>query len=343
MSDEYEELDLYDVEVDEQTGEVKKVPLPAEPVDAPKKIKGSVSLVKDYQACPAKAYGRITRQKQTKGVALVMGIAVHSGLEGYTQEDRDPIPVFISAFKEEADRNELPQGKDYDDGMRNGLACVSAGKAILDKVDPFNRKTLKQNIKPENVERYFLVMRGTRTFTGKIDAIRMYDPGDPRGTYAIVDWKTGKNAPAAMELKSDLQFSMYPWACKLDPKLPTFGIWASALVYMHLRGKSVEKTAAGTTSRKKDAKKQYDFPTSRTEEQVERDFVQTIDPIMEQMESGIWYRNQGKNCSWCGFFNKENLRCEVQIPSDGNQLSLLSDAEVQGSIKAQLKPYSENG
>ena len=312
MNDELEEVDLFDV--DETTKEVIR-PVNSEPdANLAKQIKGSVSLIKAYEQCPAQAYGRITRQYQEKGVALVNGIAVHEALEKYIKDDVDPQAYYMRALQFEAEKNKVSLiGRDGDEAKKVGAECVGAAVGILNH----QGKTgipLKDRMDKDLVEKGFTIFRNGRKYVGKMDFVMFTGPEQ----YVIGDWKTGKNAPDPYELNTDLQFSMYAYAAMHDESMKTYGIWAERGVYMHLRGVSTEFDKNGKRVPKTRTKKplQYDFPTNRTQVQVEEDFLTRIEPVMQDMEDGRWRRTKGKPCSWCSYFDKERVRCTVEIPQD---------------------------
>ena len=308
-----EEIDLFDV--DEETGEVTRAETPEPDANRAKNIRGSVSLIKAYMQCPAQAYGRITRQKQEKGVALINGIAVHEAIEKYIKDDVDPQAYYLKTLALEAELNKVALNtKDGDEAKRTGTECVGAAVGILD-YEGTTGTTLKERMDKDLVECSFNVERGGRKYIGKIDFAVFAQDGT---RYFLGDWKTGRNSPDQFELDNDLQFSMYPYATAHDPALKTFGKWPEYGVYMHLRGQSTEFDKSGKRVPKNRSKERlkYDFPTKRTPEKVEADFVNTIEPVMSLMEEGHFPRYQGKSCSYCSFFDKEKQRCGVEIPTD---------------------------
>jgi hypothetical protein len=341
MNAEMQEVSLFDV--DTNTGKVLS-PVNTEPdANLAKSIRGSVSLIKAYQQCPAQAYGRITRQKQSKGVALVNGIAVHEALEKYIKEDADPQKTYLSVLNYEAGRNEVSlNGKAADEARKVGTECVGAGVGILN----FKGTTgvpLKDRMDKDLVEKGFSIFRNGRKYVGKMDFIVVTADGE---RYFIGDWKTGRNAPDKFELDTDLQFSMYAYAAANDETFKTFGKWQEYGVYMYLRGQSREFGSGGRRVAKNVTKQalQYDFPTKRTPEQVEKQFVSTIEPVMSQMEAGVFPRYEGKSCSYCAFFDKAKERCGVEIPTDSlsqPQTQLFDSKVLTESKAAKLKPYSE--
>lgn len=352
--DEDVEIDLLQYEVDETSGEMRKTDRPIVDPQEPKNISMSVSLIKAYQECPAQAYGRITRQPQNKGVALVNGIAVHEGLEKLVTERKDPKKTFDSVFRYEAEKNGiLMTDKDVTSSYASGGICIdnALSENLLGKPMSDGRK-FYEHIDPNLTEKLFVVFRNGWRWSGKMDFMHR----NPEGELSIQDYKTGKMAPSPYDLKHDIQFSVYPWAAQLDEKFSTYGEWAKRSVWLHLRGKTIEKTDTGATSRKKGAKKQFAFSTTRTPEEVEQHFVETIDPIVEAMAEGKWRRDR-KSCSWCSFFDKDKQQCRVEIPLDGkgrleragdeqakvkaqNALPLFSEGQLAESTNGKLKPYA---
>jgi hypothetical protein len=233
--------------------------------------------------------------------------------------------------------------------------CLTAGLTILTHVGPSGIPYYK-TLDKDYVERGFAIERNGRKYVGKLDLVAIKDDG----SYSVVDYKTGKTAPDDWKLKSDLQFSMYAYATYSDPNMArTVGRFMERGVYLHLRGKSLEKVASGLRAKSvKDTKDksliQYSVPVKRTEEQIE--------PVMGLMEAGAWFRNIGDDCKWCGFWNKDKQRCEVEIPLDATEKvkeleakrldhkpaptpndepqMLFDKSVVTESRKAGLKPYS---
>lgn len=347
LAEELEELELFDV--DPATGKVKRPESNEPDANLAKTIKGSVSLIKAYQQCPAQAYGRITRQKQAKSIALVQGIAVHEAIEKYIKYDKDPIKEFMSALAFEAERNDIPlKGPQAEEARKVGPECVGAAVGILSHKGP-SGVPLKERMDKDLIEKGFTVFRNGRKYVGKMDFLVFI--GDEK--YIIGDWKTGKNAPDKAELNNDIQFSMYAYAGLNDPNLKTYGLWPEYSVYMHLRGQSREIDANGRRVPKNRTKQplQYDFPTQRTQEQVERQFVTQIEPAMSAMEAGHFGRWEGgKACSYCSFWDKSKERCTVEIPTDAllkkkddvPQEALFGERVLTESKAATLKPYSDN-
>jgi hypothetical protein len=51
-------------------------------------------------------------------------------------------------------------------------------------------------------------------------------------------------------------------------------------------------------------------------EEIEKQFDETIEPIMAQMEAGVWFKNPQKHCTFmCSYYNKKTMRCEAEIPT----------------------------
>jgi hypothetical protein len=358
MADEDDvEIDLDDWDVDE-TGQVVKVTA-TEPIPAPKTVRGSVSLINDYLACPAKAYGRITRQVQHKGIALAKGIAVHEALEAFIKEDGnlDAEKTFLSVLDFECDKNLIAKTNEkYAEARKTGLYCTIAGVTILKKPGSSSGTPLFQRLDKEYVERGFAIERNGRKYVGKMDFVMFVrDKNSERQSYVIGDWKSGKTAPNDIKLLTDLQFSMYAYAGMYDINSPkTYGTWMHHGTYVHLPGQSLERHPSGKRKSVKDVKNpdmiQRDFTVQRTQEQVEADFTDTIEPVMEQMEKGVWFRKRTEDCSWCGFWSSEKMTCTVELPSDAKQrireaneeqmLSLITHSELTESKKAGLKPYA---
>lgn len=356
MSDDLEELDLDALDIDAE-GNIVKNDKPPEPTDTPREIKGSASLIDDYRTCPAKAYGRITRQPQEKGLPLFLGTSVHTTLEKFAKSrgQIDAVETFKKELKFEAERNNFDlKNKEGEDATTTGIRCVSAGVTVLSSAG--RGVPLYQRLDPEYIERFFVIYRNGRKYVGKMDLIT---PINDWERYVIVDYKTGKNAPDPYELKESIQFSMYDYAAFTDESSTrTYGMWPERDVYLHLRGQSTEFHPSGKRKSAKDSKKplKYDFPSKRTPQDVERHFNTVIEPAMAAMEAGVWFRGKPENCSWCGFFDKAKQRCTVQLPGDTLNLDdyvetkraepnaqplLFSEAAIVASRKAGLKPYTD--
>lgn len=353
--EELEDVDESTLDIDFTTGEVRRAESVEPDASRASNIRGSASLIKAYQVCPAQAYGRITRQRQTKTLALVNGIAVHTGLESYALEDgKDPQSVYADSLKHEAERNEVSLSGDAATKAKAvGQECIGAGMAILDST--INATTpLKARINKNDIEVGFTFTRNNFLYVGKMDFMVF----KPSGSYYVADWKTGKNPPSGKgpglyyELDKDIQFTLYAEGAAQDEKLSirTHGNIPDWSVYIHLRGASAEFDKNGRRVDKRRTKKplQYDFPTKRSQEEIDWSFVSVIEPEMQNMTDGRWSRRPGKACSNCGYFNKEKLRCEVEIPQDSQlkkepQLSLIGDTEITESRASKLKPYSDKG
>lgn len=307
-----DDVDLADVDL--STGEY--VPgglfVPEKPKPTPG-IRFSATLIKAYQRCPASAYGKMTRQPETKGLPLVNGIAVHGGLEMFLRDERDAVQEFNRQFKFEAEKNSISiTSDDAEKKRQEGEKMVASGQTLLSAPNkegvPFNQRVDKNLI-----ESFFSIERDGRLFVGKFDLIHFTDRDLQR--YSVIDYKTNKTMPGKFELDSDIQFSMYAWAAANDPTMPTYGVFPETNTWLHLRGKNIAKDENGKTVLKvKDKKWQFSFPTIRTPESVEQDFQETIIPIAEAIENNEWRRDKGDHCSWCGFFDRTNQRCGVDLP-----------------------------
>ena len=310
MTDE-DDIDLSNVDM--ETGEYVPGGLFTKPVQDKASIRYSISLIKDYQKCPAKAYARITRQPGSKSLALVNGIAVHGAMEMFLKEERDAVSEFHRQFDYEAEKNDIPaKGDDAEKKRAEGEKMAACGQELLSKPTgdgtPFNR-----TVDPSLVESFFNIEREGRLFVGKFDLIHFRNREEKR--YAVIDFKTNKTVPNQFELDSDTQFSMYAWAAANDPKLPTYGTYPEQNTWLHLRGKNIAKDENGKTILKvKDKVWQYSFPTPRTEQSVEDDFKYTIMPVVEAIERGEWRRDKGEACAWCPYFDFVKKRCGAEIP-----------------------------
>lgn len=321
-------------------------------------IRGSASLIKAYQTCPAQAYGRITRQKQSKTLALVNGIAVHSGLESYAREDgQDPQVVYADTLKLEAERNEVSlTGDTVAKAKTVGQECIGAGMAILDSTRG-STIPLKKRIDKNLIEVGFTFTRNGFLYVGKMDFM-VFRPVQMI-QYSVCDWKTGKNPPKGKqvgeyyELDKDIQFTLYSEGAVQDEHLKrlTTGVYPQWSVYLHLRGATQEWDEKTGKRLPKNSKKltkplQYEWPTKRDKEENDWQFATIIEPEMQNMTDGRWSRRPGRACDNCGFFNKRKLRCEVEIPADADlknktQISLIDHAELTASRAAKLHPYSD--
>ena len=307
-----EELDLSAVEL---THDGKLIPRATAPelfqtvqqVVTPE-LRLSVSLIKDYDSCPAKAYARITRQKSTKTLSLINGSALHQGVEEYIKHRTDIRRTYTAYLKENADKNKLslstPENVKF---LEKFYPVVDLAKEELD------RDGWVDKLDPSLVEVPFEFRRNGRLYLGKIDAI---DPLDrAKGLFSIVDLKTGKTVPSRTAFDADMQYSMYYIGAYSDPKLPTFGKWPTEGIWWHARGKNVAKREDGTTDKRKGmAVMQYKFKTVRTLEEVEQQFVESIEPAVELMEEGRWRKVRGAQCDWCSYFDKIKQRCTVELP-----------------------------
>jgi len=266
-------------------------------------IRFSVSLIKDYRTCGAKAYGRINKLPQTKSIALVKGSSVHTSIESGIKNEKPPIDYFREAIRAEADANEI--SLDNEAGQEAIAECekmLGSAWTILSHQGA-DGKPFYEKIDKGLVENFFRIERDGRTYVGKFDLMHFETPED----YSILDWKTNRNSPNETTLSQDLQFSMYAWAAKNAKDLKTFGKFPKRLVWLHLRGKNI-----GTRSK---PKYQYSFPTPRTEEQVEQQFLDVVEPAAKAIERGEWYKPvDGEPCTYCGFWDKNKKRCTIELP-----------------------------
>lgn len=308
-----DDIDLANIEVDPETGEIKPAAKPElfQPQDAKPQVRFSVSLIEDYAACPAKAYARITKQPSTKSLALVLGSAVHNSIEQLLKYRRNPKDTYLAAFELECEKNQLVSTSEEAQKKKlEGDKMLGAAYTILSK-EGQDGKPFYEKVDPTLVERFFRIERQGRVYTGKFDLLHFSSPGD----YAIIDFKTNKTLPNQETLDKKLQFSLYSWAASADPAMPTYGLWPSRSVWLHLRGKNVARNESGKAERKEALKEyKYSFPTTRTPEEVERVFNDTVEPIAEQIEQGRWYRTEGEQCGWCQYYDRAKGRCGVTLP-----------------------------
>lgn len=329
------DLDLEGLEVDETTGEVRRVSKPAAPASVSTKLgidfRGSASLLKDYQKCGARAYARITKQPGIKSIKLFNGSAVHSALEMYVKEQSDPMKVYETELIKAAEENKISLGTtEAAEARQVGILCVASGVAILNTPSKAGVPLWKR-LDPQYVEKYFIITRNGRKYSGKIDLVAFQE--DP-SKYVVTDFKTGGHAPDQYTLDNDIQFDMYPYALYHDKACTkTYGTWAQREVYLHLRGQVQEKDVK-TGRRLSLAQREklppmtrkplkYDFPTQRTLAQVEEKFENVLEPIMIQMENNVFIRNfePSYGCQSCEYFKPDPLdkkmgKCGVDMPYD---------------------------
>jgi len=182
----------------------------------PKEYRGvwySASLLEDMAQCPAKAYGRITKQKQMNpGLALINGIAVHYGMERWLKDRKDPIKTYNDTYKLEAEKQGVNWKSDEaEEKRREGEKMLAATWA------QYKDPRFLERVDPKLVEPKFRVMRDGRMFVGKLDLLFFKEPG----RYNYVDFKSSKNPPSQWELDNDIQFNLYPWASFYSDELPT--------------------------------------------------------------------------------------------------------------------------
>ena len=300
----------------------------------------SASLIQDYGKCPAKAYARITKQKQLNfALPLVNGSAAHWGMESWLKERKDPIKAYNDYFRTECEK----QGQDPKIHEKKRLE----GEHMMAVAwEQFKNPNFLDKVDPNLVEAGFRIGRDGRIFVGKLDLIFFKEPK----RYNIIDFKSGAKPPSPEKLFTDVQFNMYPWATFHDPSLPTNGIWPEYATWFHLQGEVTETRTVnhrdGTTSQKKvekpekgpdTRKRKFDFKTVPTPESVEKIFRDTIDPVCEDIEAGRWRRTRDfdspMGCTGCTMFNKKTGDCGVQLPNDGlaergGIISLLDRADI---------------
>ena len=313
--DELEEIDLSTATVDEATGEI----IPgAEPslLDTPAAFSAqgwrfSASLLSDYVQCPAKAYARMTRQPSVKTVALINGIAVHEALEAYEKnpDQTNPVDKYQTQFEFEADKARLPKSELTDKVVSEGVEMIGTaiGPQILGAEMPDGRQFVR-HLDPNLIEHKFDFTRDGRLWVGKIDLMHFFNSEQ----YSIADWKTGRTAPSDLARSTDRQFSLYAYAASHDPTLKTFGVWPTRMAILHLRGKNVSGIRKSKKNPEPDM--QYSFPITRTEDRVEDMFENTLNPVAEQIEKGVFYRVEGDHCGWCPYFDRYRGRCGATLP-----------------------------
>ncbi len=154
---------------------------------SPGKFKLSHTVYEDYQVCPRKClYEHVLALPRKKPYLLLLGTAVHKGLEVYFQEminqKKEPkVEIAIQAlknsiYKEKADKNDKE-------------LALKEGERILEDYFAEKKGTFGKPADTEYNFRKDNVLVGVAHLTGKIDKIEFIDP--QAKTVKIIDYKSG--------------------------------------------------------------------------------------------------------------------------------------------------------
>ncbi len=227
----------------------------------------SYSKIDTFETCPLKYKFRYLFEIPSPSAhAANFGSSVHN-----------TVNAFYEALKEGADRNlELLKkcyeeswiGKGYDSKAHE----QTRKKKGWEIMETFYAEEEKNGfILPEFLEKSFNLKIGGLRVSGRIDRIDKL----PDGTYEVIDFKTG-SYKKNVNLKKDLQLSLYAMACAEVLKIPV-----SALSLYFLE----------------DAKK---VSTTRGEKDIEA-LKTELTAVHEEMKASSYMPTPGHHCSWCEY------------------------------------------
>jgi len=169
----------------------------------------SASSIGTYQTCPLQfKFQNILQAPQRPSAALDLGSAFHTIAERLGEKKADG-GTLSAEDGIKAMRSEWIFRSHPDKTSEN-----SSWKRAEQMIGAYVKWESESKNKILNIEKKFNMVLDGFTFTGKIDRIEK----SPGGEYEIVDFKTGKNAPAQKNLPDNLQLNIYAKAVEESKK-----------------------------------------------------------------------------------------------------------------------------
>lgn len=233
----------------------------------------SPSRINCYLKCPRSYYYQyIERVQMPASPAMAVGSAVHEAIQKvhaakWSLANKDEAAAALDElWQEQLQRTADPENPD-------------AAKDIAAARDvwlPWYLQWIEPHVDIAVEEEFTLPIPGTDlAMRGFIDRVYRAD-----GETIISDVKTGKRAPSAGDLATDLQLSMYSWAYR--EMVP--GNCENALEIVQIRSKTVLRT-------------------TRTDEYLQHVVDDVIVPTAQAIQAGFFPANPGTKygCSYCQY------------------------------------------
>lgn len=171
----------------------------------------SYSKLSAFQTCPLKYKFRYFFKIPTpQPHAANFGSSIHNTVNVFYAEIKEGKPVDLDRLKTLYEEHWIGGGYE---SKGHEAARKKMGLQVLER---FYAKEEESNFKPPAfLERAFRLKLGGVVFSGRIDRIDRLDDG----TYEVIDYKTG-TSKRGVNLKKDLQLSLYALACKEIYHLP---------------------------------------------------------------------------------------------------------------------------
>lgn len=261
-------------------------------------IRYSFSRLSNQATCPARNYfaklayeGKI---EEDPAYAMVFGSAAHKGIEMALRNGEDPYRVAHDYIQEELLDKFGPRINPTTVAKKWDLVekCL---KNFQDNFYARMMTTIGDKME-SSLEVKLQVPFRQGLLTGVVDVIM------PNGIF--VDWKTGSKIPSDDTLLRSPQAAIYYYlAKKLEMEVP------KVFEFVYLVGKNVNmkrveegKNAGKPTPDRANPKNLYSFQVRQDESKVNRMFAEYVNPLAEQMERGVIYKNPSDmNCAGCQY------------------------------------------
>jgi len=271
------------------------------------------SFVKQIAGCSAQALFKKQGAPTRPAFALERGSAVHTAIERYVKEGKDP----IETFNGEWELNVLGKAKDMSEKDQQKIDFgYRETKLMIEDFVIENDPLIKAGRTESEIEFSLVITIQTeqgsfkRRIYGKIDWIVW---NDTRTAYQIHDFKSGATAPNDEELDRDTQFAIYQAAMT-----EKYGYPPDLMYWYHLKGKNLSGKQWSKANPRDLGQMQYAFDvTVKTNDELQMMFDTYYGPAIIKWEAGIYEKNLSdprKCVSMCSFLPYCNTVKQLPLP-----------------------------
>ncbi len=258
----------------------------------------SASMIKTWMDCPQQAkFKSVLKLPEARHAKTSYGTCVHDALELYNNSGN--VEAAVARFKDtwedpsilRAEVDIWPQNTSWGELRERGI------KSIL-KYHEDNKWATRTIVANEHK---FLVPFGEHTLSGFVDNIEITGSGANK-TLEIIDFKTSSYTPSHLELRMNIQFTIYMYA-SYQPEF-----WADIPNGMELFEKLKDAPRRGTWYSLWNHKRTDVGP--RNELDMERLYRAMVE-IERALKHEVFVPNiKGDSCMWCSYTNL----CPATIP-----------------------------
>lgn len=172
-------------------------------------MKFNASLIKKWMLCPLQArFAELDQLPYRNNAKATFGTCIHEALEGYNKHGN--VDEAIKRFKQTWHEPEiLGAGIDYWPKFTTYGGLRKRGIEILQEYDSHHAWETRTVVATEHK---FCVPFGEHTLSGIVDLVEKKKSGRGKNVLRIVDYKTNSKQPTLMQLRLDIQFTIYSYA-----------------------------------------------------------------------------------------------------------------------------------